>query len=132
MRLHVEEGFQAVEREDRPILADEIWTHLAVSTGSLAAFHVAFKRNVDVLGWDPPRQGFIDDEAHHDLGTAGHHNGFPRVYPDMVEQQWDNTHPAVPGFVAAVDRGLHFDAGFLPGFVFIRIHQIFGSTRPVQ
>ena len=99
---------------------------------ALAAFHVAFQRDEDVFRRDAACQGFVDDEAHHDLGPQASTAVLARVKADVVEHHRDDAHAAVPGLIAAVHGDLHVDAGFLPGLVLARVHQVFGSAGAVQ
>src|ERR1035438_6438337 len=72
-------------RKDRPILADEVRTHLAMPAESHGAFHVAFHREIDPVIREFPALQAANSEPHHDLRTAHHGYGSFRPQRNKVE-----------------------------------------------
>src|ERR1039457_1432915 len=126
-------GRDAGQREYRAVLADKGGTVLAMAAKADAAFHVAFRRQINALRRHAALQQLHHGKAHHDLGPAKHCQGVGRIERRATDHGGHHTDIAAPGAGGAIDRHLNFQVKLAaPAFQLVTVQHVLGSARAIQ
>src|SRR5208283_1315687 len=119
--------------ENWPILADEVWSILAMATKPDGALHVPFHRQVDIVTAETLHFQFPCDEAHHDLRTADHCDRTGRLQSAVLEQRRDYADVAPPAQATIVDRDQYLSLAVAsPCPQFLAIQQVARAACTVE
>src|ERR1035441_1859738 len=119
--------------ENRPILANEVRSVLAMSAESDAALHVSFHGEKDVRAGESVGFEFAGDKTHHDLKPADHGRGTRRLEPGVLEQRGHHADMPAPSQTTVIDRDQHLSVALAgPGSQFLAVKQIARAARSVE
>ena len=88
--------FDFVIGEYRAVLADQVFSHHAVTAFAQSTGHVLFHGQVNVLFRVTHFQEFHGPELHHDGRAAHHSHGIFYIHVHIVKQYGYHTYPLAP------------------------------------
>src|SRR5216683_3693604 len=102
-----EQAVHTAVLEDGPILADEVWSVLAVPTEADGTFHVALHRDVNTLCRYAALLKLRHREAHHDFGPADKDHRVLSIERCPGDKLGDDTNAAAPRSRSLIHGDVH-------------------------